>query len=54
MQRDQRPNEDEGSEYGEGHVIITLGTIVESSGNECALTAPAVYVVIDLVLAHPL
>lgn len=40
-------------QYGEGHVIITLRTIVESSGNERALTAPAIWGVSDLVLAHP-
>ena len=39
--------------HGEGHTTITLRTIVESSGNECALTAPAIWGVSDLVLAHP-
>lgn len=37
----------------QGHLIITLRTIVESSGNEYALTAPAIWRVSDLVLAHP-
>jgi hypothetical protein len=29
-------------EHGEGHLIITLRTIVESSGNERALTAAGI------------
>jgi hypothetical protein len=40
-------------ERGEGHVIITLRTIVESSGNERALTASGIQGVSDLILAHP-
>jgi hypothetical protein len=40
-------------DHGEGHVIITLRTIVESSGNERALTASGIQGVSDLVLAHP-
>jgi len=40
-------------QYGEGHVIIVLRTIVESSGNERALTSAAIWGVSDLVLAHP-
>ncbi|EAQ35231.1 hypothetical protein NB311A_12981 [Nitrobacter sp. Nb-311A] len=39
-------------EHGEGHLIITLRTIVESSGNERALTAAGIQGVSDLVLAH--
>jgi hypothetical protein len=38
---------------GDGHVVITLRTIVESSGNERALTAAGIQGVSDLVLAHP-
>lgn len=41
------------AQYGEGHTIIVLRTITESAGNECALTAPAIWAVSDLVLAHP-
>jgi hypothetical protein len=40
-------------DHGDGHVIITLRTIVESSGNERALTASGIQGVSDLVLAHP-
>jgi hypothetical protein len=40
-------------EHGEGHVFITLRTIVESTGNERALTASGIQGVSDLVLAHP-
>ncbi|HRO25321.1 MAG TPA: hypothetical protein PLR07_13620 [Promineifilum sp.] len=40
-------------DHGEGHVIITLRTIVESSGNDRALTASGIQGVSDLVLAHP-
>jgi hypothetical protein len=40
-------------DHGDGHVIITLRTIVESSGNERALTAAGIQGVSDLVLAHP-
>lgn len=40
-------------DHGEGHVFITLRTIVESSGNERALTAAGIQGVSDLVLAHP-
>ena len=40
-------------DHDEGHVIITLRTIVESSGNERALTAAGIQGVSDLVLAHP-
>jgi hypothetical protein len=40
-------------EHGEGHLIITLRTIVESSGTERALTASGIQGVSDLVLAHP-
>jgi len=40
-------------QHGEGHLIIVLRTIVESSGNESALAAAAVLSVSDLVLAHP-
>jgi hypothetical protein len=40
-------------DHGEGHVFITLRTIVESSGNERALTAAGVQGVSDLILAHP-
>jgi hypothetical protein len=39
-------------DHGEGHVIITLRTIVASSGNERALTAAGIQSVSDLVLAH--
>lgn len=39
--------------HGEGHVIITLRTIVESAGNERALTSAAIFGVSDLILAHP-
>lgn len=41
------------SERGEGHVIITLRTIIESDGNDTALTSPVIYGVSDLILAHP-
>jgi hypothetical protein len=41
------------AEHGEGHLIITLRTIVESAGNECCLIAPAIKGVSDLILAHP-
>jgi len=40
-------------QHGEGHLIIVLRTIIESSGNENALKAPAIWAVSDLVLAHP-
>ena len=40
-------------DHGDGHVFITLHTIVESSGNERALTAAGIQGVSDLVLAHP-
>jgi hypothetical protein len=40
-------------DHGEGHVIITLRTIVESSGNERALTASGIQGVSDIILAHP-
>ena len=40
-------------DHGDGHVIITLRTIVESTGNERALTGSGIQGVSDLVLAHP-
>jgi hypothetical protein len=40
-------------QYGEGHCIIVLRTITESAGNDCALIAPVIWGVSDLVLAHP-
>jgi hypothetical protein len=40
-------------QHGEGHTIIVLGTITESAGNNCALIAPVIWGVSDLVLAHP-
>jgi hypothetical protein len=36
-------------DHGDGHVIITLRTIVESSGNERALTASGIQGVSDLL-----
>jgi len=39
--------------HGEGHLIIVLRTIIESTGNECALIAPVIWAVSDLILAHP-
>lgn len=40
-------------QHGEGHLIITLRTIVESAGNDRSLIAPVIWGVSDLVLAHP-
>ncbi len=41
------------AQHGEGHIVITLRTIVESAGNECALTGAVILGVSDLILAHP-
>ncbi len=40
-------------EHGEGHVVIALRTIIESEGNDTALTSPVIHGVSDLILAHP-
>jgi hypothetical protein len=39
--------------FGRPHATITLRTIVESKGNECALIADIVDAVSDLILANP-
>lgn len=39
-------------EHGRGHLIMTLRTIVESNGNDQALTEPVIHGVSDLILHH--
>jgi hypothetical protein len=41
------------SDWGESHLREVLLSIVESAGNERALTAPVIWAVSDLLLAHP-
>ena len=41
------------SDWGESHLLEVLLSIVESAGNERALTAPVIWAVSDLLLAHP-
>ena len=41
------------SDWGEFHLREVLLSIVESAGNERALTAPVMWAVSDLLLAHP-
>jgi hypothetical protein len=41
------------SDWGESHLCEVLLSIVESAGNERALTAPVIPAVSDLLLAHP-
>ena len=41
------------SDWGESHLREVLLSIVESAGNERALTAPVIQAVSDILLAHP-
>jgi hypothetical protein len=41
------------SDWGESHLREVLLSIVESADNERALTAPVIWAVSDLLLAHP-
>jgi hypothetical protein len=41
------------SDWGESHLREVLLSIVESAGNDRALTAPVIWAVSDLLLAHP-
>jgi hypothetical protein len=40
-------------EHGEGHLILTLRTILESGNNRLELVAPTLWAVSDIILAHP-
>jgi hypothetical protein len=41
------------AERGAGNLVFTLRTITESDGNGRALTAPMIWAVSDVIVAHP-
>ena len=41
------------ADHGEGHLYLTLRTIMESENNRMELVAPTILAVSDIILAHP-